>query len=262
MRKKIAYEELLRIIDLCRTVERRGADPFGVDIRATLEKLKTYLPHWELLDELLLDVEALNQLSAIVKLQGDWVRYRSSSLYIDPLLVELKIRMLEDHKLGEIYLESWHPIVALDQIFPKRLREALDYWNLLLPLEERFLEVPPISGELGRLSLEELVELKIFSATEFEDLLQRLWNELKSLGKVSYWYFVCAETFYETVERAYLTSFLVTECYAELETRPLEEEIYLIPKDKPEGVLSRKVSSVPIALDWDRWEKIRSQKYG
>jgi len=47
----------------------------------------------------LLDAEALNRIAAIVRLQGDWLKHRASSLYIDPILVELKIRMLEPERL-------------------------------------------------------------------------------------------------------------------------------------------------------------------
>ena len=91
--KKVSLEELLRIIDLCRTVMRRGVDPFEVDIMRALKTLKTHLPGWNHLDDLLLDAEALNQLASIIRLQGEWIRHRASLLYVDPVMIELKIRL-------------------------------------------------------------------------------------------------------------------------------------------------------------------------
>jgi len=259
--KKISYEDLLRIIDLCRVVERSGADPFQIDVRASLETLKKHLPGWRLLDELLLDVEALNKISSVIKLQSEWIRHRASSLFIDPMLVELKIRISSIEELGDALIESWHPIVQLEQIPSKRLLEAMDYWNRLLPLSERFgekLEVEEV--ELGSLDLEDLIELKILSEVEFNDMLQKLWAELKERcgdeGAVEYYKFIHSEDFSETVLRGYLTSFLVTEGYANLIFNPLEEKVYLKANKAQLQVLKAgPPRSAVVQLNYDAWRK-------
>ncbi|MBI4344601.1 MAG: hypothetical protein HY555_03335 [Euryarchaeota archaeon] len=254
MKAKVDPEELLRIIALCRAVERRGVDPFQVDVGRSIEKLRRYLPRWRLPEELLLDAEALNRIAAIVRLQGDWLKHRASALYIDPILVELKIRMLEPERLASVFFRSWHPIVALEQLSEKRLEEGLDYWNSLLPLAERLREEAPSGGELGLLTREDLVNLRTFSEVEFKDLLKKILEELRAMakgGKVSYREFIYRGTFAEAVERAYLTSFLVTDGYVELDVKHLEEEIFLRPLERPIPLEERtKVYSVPVPLDY------------
>jgi len=49
-----------------------------VDVPQKLQVLKRLLPQWKLLDELLMDAEALKELSLMVKLQSDWVKRRAS----------------------------------------------------------------------------------------------------------------------------------------------------------------------------------------
>lgn len=260
MKAKVDAEELLRIIELCRAVERRGIDPFQVDVGRSIEKLRRYLPKWRLLEELLLDAEALERISAIVRLQGDWLKHRASSLYIDPILVELKIGMLEPERLASVFFRSWHPIVVLEQLSQKRLGEGLDYWNSLLPLEERFGQEGPPEGELGLLTREDLVNLKTFSEVEFKDLLEKTLAELREMakgGKISYKDFVYRGTFGEMVERAYLTSFLVTDGYVELDVKPLEETIFLKPLERPIPMAERtKVYSVAVTLEYNLQKSI------
>ena len=101
-KQRVGSGDLLRVIELCRAVDRRNVDPFQVDITESLEKLKVLLPEWEELNELLLDAKALKEISQIVRLQRDWVSRRASTLYIDPVLVELKIRLASVDQLAEI----------------------------------------------------------------------------------------------------------------------------------------------------------------
>ena len=135
-------DELFRLINFCKTIQKEGTDPFDLDIKRFLETLKRYLKKWKSLDDLLIDAEAISELTKIIELQGKWIRDRSSSFYIDPVLMELKIKMLEPVQLANAFFESWHPIVSMDRITSKRLKEGLDYWNALLPFSERKEEFP------------------------------------------------------------------------------------------------------------------------
>ncbi|MDW8045018.1 MAG: hypothetical protein RMJ31_04515 [Nitrososphaerota archaeon] len=257
---------LLRIIDLCKAIERKG-DPFELDVKRSLELLRRYLPHWKLLDELLLDVEALNQLSSIVKLQGEWVKYRASSLYIDPLMIELKIRAASIERLVEIFINSWHPIVSIRQIFPSRLKKAIDYWNQLLPLKERFKKEEVNEVSPGSLSLSELIALKIMSKEEFAEKLQRLYAELESKAdthSIDYWEFITKESFEETVMRAYLISFLISGGYVKLKIDPIEERMTLIPRkiDEKSDKTITMPRSIAISLDYERWRNVLEVRKG
>ncbi len=225
--------------------------------------MKKHLPKWKLLDELLLDVEALSQIASIIHLQKKWIAYRVSSLYVDPLVVELKIRLASQEKLAEALEKSWHPIVSLQHITPQRLSEAMDYWNSLLTLKERLATSP--SGELlepGSFDIQELVKLQIVSEEEFKDKLNDLQKELSGKitgseeeggGRIRYEDFVYVPDFKETILRAYLTAFLISEGEAFLQVDPLEEEAYLTLK-RPEGASKTSTGSKVIAIDHGEWE--------
>jgi len=77
-RKKLGSEQLQRIIDLCKSVEEKGLDPFLVEVDDILAVVQKYFPDWELPDELCLDAEAIHQLASVIKLQSDWVKHRST----------------------------------------------------------------------------------------------------------------------------------------------------------------------------------------
>lgn len=256
--KRVSQEDLHRIIDLCRSVEQSGVDPFEVDIKRALETLKKHLPGWSLLNELVLDTEALNQLASIIRLQGDWIRHRASDLYIDPVMIELKIRLSSPEKLGRDLLKSMRPIVQVEQLSPWRLREAMDYWNALPPLRERFRK-PETDNRLraGSVSFDELFRMKILSDVDFKSQMQELWQELITFQgekpSVLYWDFVNTQSLEDTIVRAYLTSFLVSEGYANLDINPLEEEISLVARRSPRAPTSDSPShSVAVSLDMNR----------
>ncbi len=172
-------DRLLRIISMCIDVERRGIDPFEVEVKEILSTLKKYLPNWETLEDFVLDVETLNRIASIINLQGNWVKRRSTSLYVDPLLIELKIKIMASDRLVDLFTKVWHPIVEFESLSKKRVEEAVDYWNQLLPLDEREVNLPSAIDNLGSTSFEELVKLRIIPEKSFNELLQNLWEDLK-----------------------------------------------------------------------------------
>ena len=80
-------EDILRLIELCRNIQSSSVNPFEVDIKEKLLVLKRHLPEWNVIDVMLKDSEAMQQLVAIVKLQDQYIKHRASALYIDPLLL-------------------------------------------------------------------------------------------------------------------------------------------------------------------------------
>ena len=71
-----------------------------------------------------------------------------------------------------------------------------------------------------------------------------------------YWDFVGGDTYEETVQRAFLTSFLVTYGYATLEIDRLEELVFIKPFDMQRTQpLTVQSSSVPIAVSFEDWQK-------
>jgi len=218
------------VIELCKDVESSSANPFDVDIREKILILKERLPELKLLDELLVDAEAMLELSQIVKLQDQWLKSRASSLYIDPLLIQLKVKLLPKESLSEAFIKSWHPIAQLDQLSPRGLERAFVYWRDLVPISERFKDQFGTYGtKPGVVDYSELVSLGVFTREQFETSLAELHGELlqKSNGDwVDYREFIGDDAFETKVRRAYLLAFLITEGRALLKTEPLSGKIW------------------------------------
>jgi hypothetical protein len=266
-KKKLGEEQLQRIIDLCKSIEERSLDPFLVDVDDILQIIREHFPEWKSLEEFSLDAEAINRLASVIKLQSDWVRHRSTSLYTDPFLLEEKILKLDKEELVDFFLRAWHPIVELEQISPYSLARALEYWRGLVPLNERWLKTQVVETELGVTSREELIRQSLLLEKAFTEELEALWEELKGKvgedGRIGYWDFVGMDSYEETVRRAYMTSFLVTYGYATLEVYRLEEEMYIRPFEKPVSLVGKKqMVSVPVSLSSEEWRRWKSRQQG
>ena len=263
---KIGREKLQRIIEMCKSIEDRSLDPFLMDVDDIISTIKEYFPEWKLPEDLCLDAETIHHLASVIKLQSEWVKHRSTSLYTDPFLLEEKLVRIEKEDIVETFLKAWHPIVELEQISLHSLAEALRYWESLLPLKERWKEFPPAEVETSLATREELIKQRILRDKAFSEELENFWQELKNQvnekgqeGKIRYWDFVGAENYEETVHRAFMTSFLVTYGYATLEIHLLEEEIFIKPNEKPTTKIGKKqLVSIPIAVsteDWMKWKR-------
>ncbi len=175
-------------------------------------------------------------------------------------MIELKIRLSKPEDLAKSLSRSWHPIVSLQQLFPKRLSAAMDYWNTLLPLNERFDSLS--SGEPippGTFDLKDLVRMKAISEEQFRDMLDSLLLELKvKIGpneKICYADFIYVADYQETILRAYLTSFLISEGAVVLQTNPLEEEYYLTLSHLDKSSYFPSYNSKVITIDHESWKK-------
>jgi hypothetical protein len=255
--KKLGREKLERIIEMCMAIENHTVDPFLLDVDDIIRAVKEYFPHWEQPEELNLDSEAIHHLASVIKLQSEWVKHRSTSLYTDPFLLEEKITQASKGEMISVFLEAWHPLVELEQLSLHSLDEAIRYWQALLPLKERW---PELAGLTSR---DELIKQRILGDKVFSEELESYWQELKEKvvakgrdGKMLYWDFIGADTYEDTVQRAFLTSFLITYGYATLEIRPLEEEVFIKPFDKPSTKINTEQSiSIPIAVTYENWQK-------
>ena len=239
-------EDILRLIELCKSVQSSSVNPFEVDIKEKLMMLKKHLPEWKLIDVMLKDSEALQQLVAIVRLQDQWIKHRASSLYIDPMLLELKIRLLTREDLADSFVKCWHPVAQVDQLTARGLERAFTYWRDLVPMSERFREgLGNYAVAPEQMNFEELQALNIFTKEEFETRLNAIHGELVQKttgGEMDYRKFIRGPTFEETAVRAYLVAFVVTEGRASIRVDPLTEEIFLSPTDGPAGTETKSVA--------------------
>ncbi len=256
------FDELFRLIHFCETIEKEGTDPFDLDVKKFLETLKRYHKKWKSLDDLLLDAEALAELAKVIELQGKWIKDRSSSFYIDPALLELKLKMLEPHQLATAFVRSWNPVISVDRITLQRLKEGLNYWNALLPLNKRKEEFPLPSALDTTFDLGDLIELNILSKEEFADALQAVLKELEERGRIDYHDFIYGDAFEASIIKAYLTSYLVSEGKAELDINPLEDEVFISPNSTnvTAKALHPLSKSIAISLSYEDWLQWREKR--
>ena len=264
--ENLGREKLQRIINTCKSVEDRALDPFLVDIKGNINALKEYFPEWRIPEDLCLDAETVHHLASVTRLQSEWVKHRSTSLYTDPFLLEDKIRRMTKADIVETFAKVWRPTIELEQISLRSITEAIEYWDSLLPMKERWKEFPLGENETGTATREELISQRILRDRAFSEELEIFWQQLKKStaekgenGKIHYWNFVGADTYNETVQKAFMASFLITYGYATLEIHPLEEELFIVPYQKPApNTGSKQLVSIPIAVsaeDWQKWKK-------
>jgi hypothetical protein len=234
-----------------------------VDINENIGTIKKHFPEWKIPEDLCLDARTIHCLASVIKLQSEWVKHRSTSLYTDPFLLEEKLRRMEKTEITKTFIEAWHPVIELEQISLQSLAEALRYWESLLPMSERWKEILPEEAAPGIASREELVNERILRDKAFSEELENFWHELRDFvakkgenGKTRYWDFIGSESYGETVDRAFMTSFLVTYGYATLEIHPLEEETFLVPYEKPATrSVKTQLISIPISVSFGEWQE-------
>jgi hypothetical protein len=261
--KRFGREKLQQIIEMCMTIENRTVDPFLLDVDKIIKVVQEYFPQWEESDELNLDSEAIHHLASVIKLQSEWVRNCSRSLYTDPFLLEEKITQASKEEILILFLRAWHPLVELEKLSMNSLVGAMRYWDGLLPIKERWSDLNVQEVAIGTASRDELVKQRVLGDEIFSEELESYWRELKERveekgrdGKILYWDFVGADTYEDTVGRAFLTSFLITYGYATLEIHPLEEEIFIKPFEKLNtNILMQQAISIPIAITHENWQK-------
>jgi hypothetical protein len=264
--KALGKEKLERIIEMCVAIENRTAEPFTLKIDEIIQVVKQYFPQWEKPEELKLDAETLHHLATVIKMQSEWVKHRSTVLYTDPFLLEEKILQMGKQEMVDVFLRAWSPLIEFEQVSLNSLAQGMLYWDALAPISDRWkgFEAAEVSNAFA--TRDDLIKQRILGDKEFSDELNRYWQELKDCvvkkgqdGKINYWDFIGAETYEQTVQRAFLTSFLVTYGYATLEIDPLEELVFIKPFEQQRtGLLTQQSMSVPIAVsseDWQKWKR-------
>ncbi len=261
--QKMGREKLRRVIEMCLAIEAHAVDPFLLEVDDIITVVKEYFPNWEKPEDLNLDAETIHHLASVVKLQSEWVKHRSTSLYADPFLLEEKIMQTTKEDLLGVFLQAWHPVIEMEQISLHSLREALRYWETLVPLKERWQEIDLTEVGTGKTTRDELIKQRILSDKVFSEELEGFWMTLKEVvakkghdDKILYWDFIGAETYEEAVQRAFLTSFLITYGYATLEIDALEETTFIKPFVKPIARIATQQSvSIPISVSHESWQK-------
>lgn len=214
--------------------EKASPDPFKIRVREILEELSELLPYASI-EELPLDAEVLLRLAEVVKRQEEWVRGEASTLALGKFIAMLKVKLLGERELALQLLESWRPIVELEQVTFTEIMRAVDYLGskrkLVLDVEG--------SGMAGTISIEEMAAMGLLSEYQLDKLLDRVRDKLRSLlstrEMVEYWEVVKGVDRYETYLNAYALSYLATLGEIDILYDPLEGEYYVAKRSSGEG---------------------------
>ncbi|MCL7384844.1 MAG: hypothetical protein LZ158_00535 [Thaumarchaeota archaeon] len=254
-RRTVNREELERIIALCESIEKRGLDPFSVNVKELLMKLRRILEEQKDLEIIILDAETLYKIAVLISLQQKWLKERASSLFIDSQLVSLKITSAEPKQLAAALARSWRPIVRAEQLTPYRVRQGMEYFLMLPPRDRAYEKLPTAQEEALRILKGAEYAKDVVLEDEVRKMHERCIMAAGSDGEVDYWSIVSADTFEETVWRAYVLSFVVSEGLADIKKNPLTGEIKVVPypskrtREKVAAfVISLKSGEVPKAL--------------
>jgi phage regulator Rha-like protein len=139
--KKLGREQLQRVIEMMKGIEDHTVDPFLLNVDEIIRIVKEYFPKWDQVEELNLHAEAIHHLASVIKLQSQWVKQRSTSLYTDPFLLEEKIMQKHKNQITQIFLKAWHPMVEEESLTRQSFADALRYWSTLRPIKERWPEL-------------------------------------------------------------------------------------------------------------------------
>jgi hypothetical protein len=106
--------------------------------------------------------------------------------------------------------------------------------------------------------MEEARALGYLPEEGFAEIIENFWRELEARvgkgGRISYWDWIGADTYEETVKRAYLTVFLVSYGYANIKADRLEETVEIIHNLEPHPDPGQSKISIPTMVDYEEWK--------
>jgi hypothetical protein len=251
--------ELESVINLCRMVQSGKIEPFDIDFDYVMSVIQKYYPKIKDLKGFCLDAEALKELSFVLERQNQWIEHKSTTLYKDPFMLNQSLMALDIRAIADIFLKAWHPLVEMEQISARTLAESMTYWGDLVPFDERWQGTDVEERETGLTSRDEIRQLGLLPDEGFSKIIEDLWIELGNSvgpgGKIDYWEWIDANTYEETVYRAYLTVFMVGYGYANVEWDRLMEEYTIIHYVEPRLDPSQAKVSLPVLVDYEEWKQ-------
>jgi DNA-binding TFAR19-related protein (PDSD5 family) len=253
LKKTLTKEELIRIINLCENIEKSGIDPFSIKVSDLLYRLRKILEKSKDIEEIVLDAETLYKISLLIAYQSKWLKQKASSLFIDYQLLAIKLSTSSIEDIALAFLKAWNPIISLEQITPYRLRQGIEYFISLPTKEKKTI----FSEKLSEKELSEAIKKQLIEEKLFEENLEKIYQELlekSSKEEVNYWNFIKKEDFKETIERAYLLSFLISTGRVKVKIDPLNEKIILKPLEKKTE--NKITSSLSIVINKEILKKI------
>lgn len=235
---ELAREELIRLITILDNIARLRLEPFSVNIKTLLERLRRILHEHGETEIIVLDADTLYRVSVVLGVQQRWIRERASALFIDSQLIYSRVVSSEPAELVGALLSSWRPLVRIEQVSIPLLLRGYDHFTSLPTRDVR--------REDGHGELQAEHATYALEEEAMSEKLREIREELqaRSQGWTDYWEFIGRGSAEERYERAYALSFLITNGEVELRINPLNEEIKIRPSHKREEGEGNRVSFV------------------
>jgi hypothetical protein len=257
--------ELESIIGLCKMVQSGKIEPFDIDFDYVISVIQKHYPNIKDPQEFCLDAQAIKELSLVLERQNQWIEHKSTTLYKDPFMLSQSLMALDIGAIADIFLRTWHPLVEMGQMSAATLAESLSYWGDLVPFAERWQDSLVEERETSFATRDEARLLGLIPEEGFTDLIKSFWNELGERvgigGSIDYWDWIGADTYEDTVYRAYLTVFMVGYGYANASVKgnPMMGEYIITHKGEPEPDPKEAKSSLPVLVDYEEWKLWRNE---
>lgn len=215
------YAELIeRIIHLCDEIIEKNIDPFVLDVKENLRRLREGLSE---MDEktLVMNMTALLKIIYVIALQQEDVKKRASKLYLDPFLMEVRLMGLDKERLAESFLKAFRPIAENEQANMGLMRLAYSYWVNLKEYGLPEGEVAP-----GTMISTNLAEILPVEEADLEEEMKKLLSEIKP-GTIDYYDFINREGEDRKVFRALVLSFLMMRGLVGIIQDPLKNKVWI-----------------------------------
>lgn len=233
---EVRREELMRMISSLEAVLRMKVEPFTVEVRPLLERLRRIVEENRDAETLVLDAEALYRVSVVLALQQKAIVQSASSLFVDAQIVASKVIGSPPVALAGVFLLAWRPLVRIEQVSNPLLLRGYEHF-LSLPTRGVVQPEPTSGGAVG-------AEWAVHEQ-RFEEELKRLLEELRSRGDwVDYWSFLSEVGGSSRARVAYLLSFLITRGDVEVRYNPLTEELRIRAAERREDSGDQRTSLV------------------
>ncbi|MEM1517837.1 MAG: hypothetical protein QXI27_00690 [Nitrososphaerota archaeon] len=235
----MAKQELMKFISILDNIANQRIEPFTVDIRSLLDKLRAIIEKHKDTETIILDAETLYRISIVLGVQQKWIKERASSLFVDSSVIFAKVISSTSEDLVRAFLAAWRPIVRIMQVSIP----------LLLRGYEHFISLPTraSASELGldRMEYPDKFPYEFEEENIMEDKLDQMRRELQSRYPewIDYWEFIKSNDLSVKFERAYLLSFLISRGEVEVKISPIDNKIMLRSSEK-KNVEDRKISLV------------------
>lgn len=255
--------ELESVINLCRMVQSGKIEPFDIDFDYVMGIIQKHYPKIKDVKDFCLDAEALKELSTVLERQNQWIEHKSTTLYKDPFMLSQSLMALDIGAIADIFLRLWHPLVEREQISARTLAESMAYWGDLVPFAERWQDLDIEERETGIATRDEARLMGILMDEGFTDTIEEFWKELGERvgpgGSIDYWEWIGAETYEDTIYRAYMTVFMVSYGYANADWDRLMEEHTIIHNVELRPDPGQAKVSLPILIDYEEWKLWRNE---